>query len=307
MSRHLWRVCAGLALILGLALAFAPQTPAAANQATILSGKVVSPVTRWPTLPFNAIVDEVLVSPGQEVEQGQALMRYHLQDEAERVLQKEVTLGAGSETNRAQVLSMERQLAELMAQRNKARQLAESKLGSTLALERLEGDVSSLQQRIKLTRSTISKMEATYAERLKELSGYFGQTIKPGAPLPHSLVLTTPIKGHVLTVASGVHPTSLQSAGSSPIAVGQMDPMLIQVQVYEAEVGRMKEGDTATVVIPSLQDRAFEAKVDKIAWTSNDLSVANPSFYTVELTIPNPKLELKPGFKAVVHFGKTPQ
>ena len=32
------------------------------------------------------------------------------------------------------------------------------------------------------------------------------------------------------------------------------------------------------------------------------MNVGNPSYYTVELTVPKPDLELKPGFKAVVRF-----
>lgn len=299
-------LCLALCLSLGMVFMASPAL-AATGQTTILSGKVVSPVTRMPPVPFNAIVDEVMATPGQAVTAGQPLMRYHLQEEAERILQKEVTLGAGTEGERAQVLTLERQLAETAAQRNKARQLVASKLGSAQALARLEGDVSSLQQRIILMRSTIQKMESNFAQRLQELGGYFGAPIKEGDDLPRSLTLTSPIAGHVLSVASDMHPGTILAAGAAPIAVGQMNPMLIQVQVYEAEIGRMKEGDLATVNIPSLQDKAFSAKVTKIAWAASDLNVANPSFYTVELTIPNPDLELKPGFKAVVHFGKTPQ
>ena len=33
------------------------------------------------------------------------------------------------------------------------------------------------------------------------------------------------------------------------------------------------------------------------------MDVAQPSYYTVELTVPNSQLELKPGFKALVRFG----
>ena len=33
------------------------------------------------------------------------------------------------------------------------------------------------------------------------------------------------------------------------------------------------------------------------------MDVAQPSYYTVELTVPNSRLELKPGFKALVRFG----
>ena len=104
--------------------------------ATILTGKVVTTVTRAIPVPFNAVVDDVLVKPGQAVEKGAPLMRYHLQEEAERVLQREVTTGAATEDLKGQVLDLERRLAETAAQRNKARQLAASGLGSAQASSR---------------------------------------------------------------------------------------------------------------------------------------------------------------------------
>ena len=61
--------------------------------------------------------------------------------------------------------------------------------------------------------------------------------------------------------------------------------------------------DKAVVEIPSLGNRKFTGIVNEISWISTDMNVANPSYYTVELTVPNPDLVLKPGFKAVVHFG----
>ena len=64
--------------------------------ATILTGKVVTTVTRAVPVPFNAVVDEVLVKPGEAIAKGAPLMRYHLQEEAERVLQREVTTGAAT-------------------------------------------------------------------------------------------------------------------------------------------------------------------------------------------------------------------
>ncbi|MBQ1539560.1 MAG: efflux RND transporter periplasmic adaptor subunit, partial [Desulfovibrio sp.] len=75
------------------------------------------------------------------------------------------------------------------------------------------------------------------------------------------------------------------------------------VPVYEGDIGAVKVGDKAVVQIPSLQDRKFEATVKDIDWISSDMNVASASYYTVKLTIPNPDLLLKPGFKAVVRFG----
>ena len=272
---------------LACAAALGPAQVARAAEAIILTGKVVTTVTRAVPVPFNAVVDEVLVKPGDPVEDGSPLVRYRLQDEAARILQREVTTGAGTENLKGQVLDMERQLAQLIVERNKSRQLVASGLGSKQALARQENSVSSLRDRIALTQSTLRKTESNFAARLKELSGYFGQ----------------PIKGYVLSLASNLNPGNLMAANSAPVQVGQLNPVLIQVPVYEADVNTIKIGDKAQVEIPSLGDRKFTGLVSEISWLSTDMNVANPSYYTVELTVANPDLVLKPGFKAVVRFG----
>ena len=292
-------MAAGLVAVAGVAGAAEGSIGAGA---TILTGKVVTTVTRAIPVPFNAVVDDVLVKPGQAVDKGAPLMRYHLQEEAERVLQREVTTGAATEELKGQVLDLERRLAETAAQRNKARQLAASGLGSAQASSRLEDDVHSLQRRIELLKVTIQKSEKNFSARLEELSGYFGTPIKEGERLPASLTLTSPIDGYVLSLDATLYEGSLLAANSTPIRVGKLDPVLIQVPVYEAEVSGIKAGDSVEVEIPSLNGKKFVGKVNEISWVSSDMSVSNPSYYSVEITVPNPSLELKPGFKAVVRF-----
>ena len=289
-------------LVAGTDVAGAAESGSIGAGATILTGKVVTTVTRAVPVPFNAVVDDVLVKPGQAVDKGAPLMRYHLQEEAERVLQREVTTGAATEDLKGQVLDLERRLAETAAQRNKARQLAASGLGSAQASSRLEDDVHSLQRRIELLKVTIQKSEKNFSARLEELSGYFGTPIKEGERLPASLTLTAPIDGYVLSLGATLYTGSLLAAGATPIRVGKLDPVLIQVPVYEAEVSGIKAGDSVEVEIPSLNSKKFIGTVNEISWVSSDMSVSNPSYYSVEITVPNPSLELKPGFKAVVRF-----
>jgi hypothetical protein len=107
----------------------------------------------------------------------------------------------------------------------------------------------------------------------------------------------------VLSLSGAVNPGALLNAGETPIQVGQLDPVLIQVHVYEAEITGIRLGDTATVEVPSLDNKNFTAVVTEISWVSTDMNVSNPSYYMVELQVPNRDLELKPGFKTVVHFG----
>ena len=65
----------------------------------------------------------------------------------------------------------------------------------------------------------------------------------------------------------------------------------------------VSSGDSGVYgMIPSLNSKKFIGTVNEISWVSSDMSVSNPSYYSVEITVPNPSLELKPGFKAVVRF-----
>ncbi len=285
---------------------FAWQAAAATGEqakSTILSGKIVSAVTRAKAVPFAGIITEILVKPGQQVQEGDVLMKYSLIEKAQRALEKEMLIGSNTEGTVAQILSLQGQLNALRAQSNTARQLASAGLGSNQASARSASEVALLEQRLTLSRQTLHKQEENFKRRLDELSEYYGVPITPSKPLPKELMLKAPMAGHILSVAATAQPGAVIPANNAPILVGKMNPMRIQVQVFEGELSRIKVGDNATVTIPSLKDKVFQATVAQISWTSSDLSVAAASYFTVELTIPNPDLELKPGFKAIVQFG----
>ena len=289
-----------VALVLVGECLLGPKTSFSAE--TILTGKVLATVMRAEPLPFNAIIDEVCVKPGDAVKKNQPLLRFHLQSEAERILQKEITLGSNTEELRGKILDLEREQGRLEALYNKNRHLVSSGLGSRQAVVRQEKELKSLAERASLLRKTIQKAQLTFAERLRELERYYNVPLTEGSILPSgSLILPSPLDGYVLSVQS-IFPGSLLNQGATPIVVGPLDPMLIQVPVYEGELKDIREGAVAKVEIPSLGNKRFEAKVAEISWVSNDMNVAQPSYFTIKLMLPNPKLELKPGFKAVVRF-----
>ncbi|MDE5832575.1 MAG: efflux RND transporter periplasmic adaptor subunit [Desulfovibrio sp.] len=293
----------GLSLAVGLLLFLYSGSLARADDiSSILTGKVIPTVTRPVPMPFNAIVEEVLVKPGTPVDVNSPLIRFRLQEEAMRQIQREVNTGAASEELKAQILSLQSQLATTNAERNKTRQLVATGLGSRQALNRLDETVKSMNNRIDLMRTTLKKNENNFQARLRELEEYFGSPIKEGETLPQILTLSSPIKGYVLSLAPALNPGQLIGAGTSPVQVGQLNPALVQIPVYEAEINNIEVGDPVTVEIPALKNRKFKGIVSEISWISNDLDVANPSYYTVEVTVPNPDLALKPGFKAVVSF-----
>lgn len=280
---------------------------AIAHAATILTGKVVTTVTRPVIIPFNAIISDVLVKPGDRVKEGDPLVRYRLQDGAQRLLQREITMGAGNESLKSQILEIEQKLAMTTAERNKARGLVQSGLGSRQALARLEERVAGYQNSIDLLKSSIHKNDINFEARLKELSYYYGEPLKAGETLPQILTLFSPIEGYVLYVDPALNPGALFAAEGTAVQVGQLNPVLVQVPVYEGDINNISVGKHAVVEIPSLSNRQFNGTVNEISWLSSDMNVANPSYYNVELTVPNPDLILKPGFKAVVRFESSDQ
>ena len=169
MQKNTFKRLSTAGILAGILFCAAPAAVSAADS-TVLTGKVMTPVERFPASHFNGIIDEILVSPGDHVKEGQPLMRYTLQPEARRNLQREVDNGDGTEGWRAQIIDMERELARVQAERNKARSLAASGLGSNQASSRLEKDVSLVQGRIDILRSQINRNEANFRDRLKELS-----------------------------------------------------------------------------------------------------------------------------------------
>jgi hypothetical protein len=82
-----------------------------------------------------------------------------------------------------------------------------------------------------------------------------------------------------------------------------MDPMLIRAQVYELEALQLNLGEAAEVTVESLPGRNFEAQVSRVSWAPVPPPVwvpagqEQPSYYEVELTVPNPDLVLKEGLK----------
>ena len=110
------------------------------------------------------------------------------------------------------------------------------------------------------------------------------------------------MEGFVLSVAETAQSGALITAGTTVAEIGSMNPMQVRVQVFENEAVKLQVGDSATVRVPSLQDREYAGKVLQIAWTPQTLQTDAPSFYNVLLEVPNNDLALKQGFKALVRF-----
>lgn len=267
-----------------------------------LEGKVIATVVRGASVPFPCIIDKVLVQVGDTVSRGQRLVQYHLQAGERRAFQHELLFGGNTEDLLLQQAGLENEQLHNSTQLMRARQLAESGLGEKKDVARAGQIAANIQRRRQLVAQKLEKNARSFSLRAKELSEYFGVPVKAGSTLPEQMYLTAPIDGVVLDIASWAQTDTLAGGGAAPVSIGQINPMLLQVQVYESEIEKIQVGAAATIDVPSLSGKTFRGSVRRVTWNAIDLNIAAPSFYFVYLDIENPALELKPGFKVLAHI-----
>jgi len=81
------------------------------------------------------------------------------------------------------------------------------------------------------------------------------------------------------------------AAGTPVISVLDLNPAKVRVGIPEAEIGKVREGARATVVIPSLDNRQFDGKVEALGVASDSATRT----YTAKIAVPNPERLLRAG------------
>jgi HlyD family secretion protein len=110
--------------------------------------------------------------------------------------------------------------------------------------------------------------------------------------------IVSPINGVVLSRAvepGQIVASSLQAPVLFTLAE-DLSKMEAQVSVDEADMGKVKVGNTATFTVEAFQNRAFPGKISQVRLSS--ATVEGVVTYTAILTVDNPDLALRPGMTA---------
>ena len=104
--------------------------------------------------------------------------------------------------------------------------------------------------------------------------------------------LTTPISG--IVARRGVDPGELVGPGIPVFTVVDMNPILVRAGIPEADIGEVRVGQSAVVVVPALGERQFQGRVSLVGVAADPVSRT----YTVKVRVPNPEQVLRPGMIA---------
>jgi HlyD family secretion protein len=140
---------------------------------------------------------------------------------------------------------------------------------------------------IEVAKATVQQKEATLAQRRIDLENTF---------------IRSPVDGVVIARNVDVGQTvaaSLQSPILFTIAQ-DLKRMQVEVNVDEADIGRIRDGLTATFTVDSFPGRTFPGQVRQVRKAPKE--VASVITYTVVVSTQNPDLRLLPGMTANVTF-----
>jgi len=261
---------------------------------TVAATGVIEPVNQVEVgTEVSGTVETVSADFNDRVAAGQELARL----DTDR-LEAQVRLArAALESSRAALLEAQATVAESLRNRERLRRMYEvsgGKVPSRQELDAIEATADRARAGEATARSRITEAEARLSMDETNLT---------------KAVIRSPIDGIVLkrqvepgqTVAASLQTPVLFTLAEN---LGQME---LRVQVDEADVGRIADGQEASFTVDAYADRRYPARIKQVRYAP--LTVEGVVTYETLLVVDNSDLSLRPGMtaQAEIVVGRRPQ
>lgn len=224
-------------------------------------------------------ISRVLVDFNDQVQAGQTLAEIDPAQLVSRVEQSRAQVGAAD----ASVRLAKATLAQSKAALARAKEMADKGLISSKELEAAEADAARAEASVASAQSQATLSRASLKDAETSLSW---------------TIIKAPIDGVVL--ARLVEPGQTVAASlQSPVlftVARDLTQLLLYVDVDEADIGKLREGQEATFTVGAWPTRKFESKVVSV----HNLPTAGQTVVTYQavLSVDNKELLLRPGMTA---------
>lgn len=266
----------------------------------VIAGKLFCSLKRNVAIPFRGIVTTVKVYPGQQVKEGDVLLRYRLPPDMIQLVRRRLDPPQIRDLQ-LRISEIDKGIAAISLKLKEARQLAQEQMASPQSVENLEMEHRlAVRQRATVQERLQSEMKIA-KDDMALLREQLGKDVKPDS-VPEEASLLAPISGHVIGMFSELREGAELAPGTSAVVLGILDPMLMRTQVHEIEAVQVGFGDEAEVSLESLPNRTFKGIVSRLSWTPVTPGVDQPSYYELEINVPNPDLSLREGLKGYAKF-----
>lgn len=290
----LWWLLAAIALllILFLPLRMGQHAPAHYQIEKVRRGDLVVTVSATGTLsPVNEVevgievsgtIEKVFADYNDRVNVGQVLAKLDTRRLEAQAEQSKSALEAA----RAKVLQAEATLKEAqlkMSRYDETRKLSDGKVPSSLEMDTAWANLARGKADLASAKASVLQAENTYKDNQIQLK---------------KAIVYSPINGVVLS--RSIEPgQTVASSFESPILfklAEDLTKMELQVDVDEADVGSVQEGQEATFTVDAYPDQTFPALITQVRFGSE--TVDGVVTYKTVLAVDNTPLSLRPGMTA---------
>lgn len=283
----------GALLVLALVLLAPHGTPIEYKMQEVQRGSLTVKVTATGTLqPTNTvsvgselsgIVKSVDVDYNDHVKPGQILARLDTSKLEAQITQYKAAL----ESAKGKVSQTEATVKETqakLAQYRKVRELSKGKVPSQAEMDSAEASFERAKADAVSAAAAVSQAEATIEANETDLS---------------KSIIRSPIKGIVLarSIDPGQTVAATLQAPTLFTVAEDLTRMELQVNVDEADIGKVREGQKATFSVSSYPNHTFEGEITKARFGSTT-STSGVVTYVTELKVNNPAMLLRPGMTA---------
>lgn len=304
--------------------AIVPQLADTKSEAEVLfRGKAFAEFKRDVTLRFTAEIDEIHVTEGQKVRQGEVVVSYSLDRASvmqvhntlfpeavlrfqqmlyEQELALERLTGVSLDLKRLRLdrilkeLSdleqlQTKNLANLEAIKNKQREADATKK----EMEEIENSIKQTTGAMEKTRENLKHYEEKQKKAIELLEWQNNRSYAdPNIPVEKGF-LTSPVDGQVIWISPMLRAKAELPAGFRALTVAPMDAVVVRCKVHELDLVKLKTGDRGSVTFDAIPDKTYTCKVSRIPWISRNQALEAPADYEIECVLENPDTRLKEG------------
>ena len=213
---------------------------------------------------------DVLAKVGDQVARGQALARFDNIEAGELATQRE---GA-----RAELAKLRVQLGTATRQAERARRLADIGAVPQRDYEASLGEQQQVEASIRAQDSAVAGLE----QRLRR----FG-TSEAAADASSVATIASPLAG--VLVRADVAPGDVVDGSTELFAVADIRRMYVQAHVFEKDLGKVRQGQAATVTVDAYPDQRFPGSVAVVGGTVDPRTRTVP----VRVEVANTNAQLK--------------
>jgi HlyD family secretion protein len=303
----------GLSTLNGAANTIDPSKLATVERGVMLRSVVatgkIEPITKVEIKSkANGIIERLHVDVDQVVQPGQVLAELDKENLTARAREARANLQAAQAAREAAIAQLRKNEIEAespdvqFARRNfnRAQQLFDQKL---VAQNQLDDALSALEQaenRQRAARSQLLVSRARVAEADANVSQARANVERAEEELANATI-KAPIRATVLTrdVELGSPVSSILNLGANAtlvLTLGDIEKVFVRGKVDEADIGRVRLGQSARITTETFRDKMFEGRVTQISPIGVEKD--NVTTFEVEVSIDNPGQELKANMTA---------